>query len=130
MRDLTALRVCIASLLCYALVRHLVGMSMVDIVVYRAEGGAVLHHADLYRLQVTQWHLLATYPPFAALLFAPTAWLPVPLLRVLVTGGNLVLLGVFAHLAAQLADWPRREARPALVLLAVGLGIWLEPVFT
>jgi alpha-1,2-mannosyltransferase len=120
----------LGSLLAYALVRHLVGMSMVDMVVYRAEGAAVAHHGDLYGLTVTQWKLKATYPPFAAMLFTPTAWVPVGLLRVLVSGANLVLLGVLAHLGAELVGWPRRAMRPALVFLAVGLGVWLEPVFT
>ena len=127
---LAAFWVGLGSLLVYTLVRHLLGMSMVDIMVYRAEGQAVLHHDDLYGIQVTRWDLFATYPPFAAMLFTPTAWLPVWLLRVLVGGGNLVLLGTLAWLGAELVGWPRRTKRPALVFLAVGLGVWLEPVFT
>ena len=129
-RTLLALGVGLASLLLYGLVRHLIGVSMVDIVVYRAEGSAVAHHGDLYGLTVTRWNLTATYPPFAAMLFTPTALLPVGLLRVLVSGGNLLLLGALAWLSAELVGWPRRGLRPALVFLAVGLGVWLEPVFT
>jgi alpha-1,2-mannosyltransferase len=120
----------LASLVLYALVRHLVGVSMVDMVVYRAEGAAVAHGGNLYDIRVSEWKLPATYPPFAAMLFTPTAWLPVGLLRVLVTAGNLVALGAFAYLSAVLAGWPRKAMRPALVFLAVGLGVWLEPVFT
>ena len=129
-QTLLALGAGLGSLLAYALVRHLARVSMVDIVVYRAEGSAVLHHGDLYGVTVTQWHLYATYPPFAAMLFTPTAWLSVGLLRVLVSAGNLLLLGVLAWLGAELVGWPRRALRPALVFLAVGLGVWLEPVFT
>ena len=120
----------LGSLVVYALVRHLVGVSMVDMVVYRAEGSAVAHGGNLYDIRVSEWKLPATYPPFAAMLFTPTAWLPVGPLRVLVTAGNLVVLGAFGYLSAVLAGWPRKAMRPALVFLAVGLGVWLEPVFT
>ncbi|QMU80060.1 DUF2029 domain-containing protein [Streptacidiphilus sp. PB12-B1b] len=127
---LAALWAALGSLLLYAVVRHLAHVSMIDMVVYRAEGGAVAHGHDLYDLRVTQYALPATYPPFAAMLFTPTTWIPVDLLRPLVTCANLVLLGAFGYLSALLADWPRRAMRPALVLLTVGLGVWLEPVFT
>ncbi|MEZ0094294.1 glycosyltransferase 87 family protein [Streptacidiphilus sp. EB129] len=129
-QTLIAFWVGLGSLLAYAVTRHLVGVSMVDMVVYRAEGAAVAHGHDLYDIRVTKWSLPATYPPFAAMLFTPTAWLPVGLLRILVTGGNLLLLGAFGHLSAVLVGWPRRSLRPALVFLVVGLGVWLEPVFT
>ncbi|WP_225447749.1 glycosyltransferase 87 family protein [Streptacidiphilus sp. P02-A3a] len=129
-RTLAAFWIGVASLLLYAVVRHLARVSMIDMVVYRAEGGAVAHGHDLYDLRVTRYLLPATYPPFAAMLFTPTAWVPVPLLRILVTGVNLVLLGGFGYLSAVLVGWPKRTMRPALVFLVVGLGVWLEPVFT
>ncbi|MFB7663713.1 glycosyltransferase 87 family protein [Kitasatospora sp. NPDC056138] len=122
--------VALFSLLAYATVRHFVGTSMVDMIVYRAEGSAVAHGRDLYALRVTQWNLPATYPPFAAMLFVPTAYLGVGLLRVAVTGGNLTLLALLAHLSFKLAGWPRRELRPVGIVLVTGLGVWLEPVFT
>ena len=129
-QTLAAFAAGVASLLLYAVVRHLAHVSMIDMVVYRAEGGAVDHGHDLYDLRVTQSLLPAPSPPFAAMLFTPTAWVSVPLLRILVTGVNLVLLGAFGYLSALLAGWPRRAMRPALVFLAAGLGVWLEPVFT
>ncbi|MFF4652675.1 glycosyltransferase 87 family protein [Streptomyces sp. NPDC001380] len=118
------------SLTLYAVVRHLVGTSMIDMLVYRAEGRAVLDGTDLYTIRVSQWDLPATYPPFAAMLFVPTAWAGVGLLRLLVTGGNALLLGTAAWLSCRLAGWPRRELRPAAVLLTTGFGVWLEPVWT
>ncbi|MER5636340.1 glycosyltransferase 87 family protein [Kitasatospora sp. NPDC002227] len=118
------------SLLTYAIVRHLIGTSMVDMIVYRAEGAAVSDGHDLYALRVTEWNLPATYPPFAAMLFVPTTWLGVGVLRVVVTLGNLGLLAVLAHLSFKLTGWPRRELRPVGVVLVTGLGVWLEPVFT
>ncbi|MDH6121507.1 glycosyltransferase 87 family protein [Kitasatospora sp. GAS204B] len=118
------------SLLAYAVVRHFIGTSMVDMIVYRAEGSAVAHGHDLYAIRVTKWNLPATYPPFAAMLFVLTAFLPVPLLRVAVTAGNLGLLALAALLAFRLVGWPKRELRPVGVVLVAGLGVWLEPVFT
>lgn len=122
--------VALFSLVVYALVRHFVGTSMVDMIVYRAEGAAVTSGGDLYGMRVTEWNLPATYPPFAAMVFVPTGWVPVGPLRVLVTLGNLGMLALAAHLSFHLTGWPRRPLRPAGVVLATGLGVWLEPVFT
>ncbi|MFF0297564.1 glycosyltransferase 87 family protein [Kitasatospora sp. NPDC004614] len=126
----TATAIALVSLLGYAIVRHFVGTSMVDMLVYRAEGAAVAHGQDLYALRVTKWDLPATYPPFAAMLFVPTTWFGIPFLRVAVTVGNLLLLATLAHLSFKLVGWPRRELRPIGVILITGLGVWLEPVFT
>ncbi|MFJ4675297.1 glycosyltransferase 87 family protein [Kitasatospora sp. NPDC088783] len=122
--------VALVSLLAYATVRHFVGTSMVDMVVYRAEGAAVADGHDLYALRVTEWSLPATYPPFAAMLFVPTTWFGLPFLRVAVTAGNVLLLAALAHLSFKLVGWPRRDLRPIGILLVTGLGVWLEPVFT
>ncbi|WP_051732682.1 glycosyltransferase 87 family protein [Kitasatospora phosalacinea] len=127
---LAAAGIALLSLLGYAVVRHLAGTSMVDMVVYRAEGAAVADGHDLYALRVTEWSLPATYPPFAAMLFVPTTWFGLPFLRVAITAGNLLLLATLAHLSFKLVDWPRRDLRPVGVLLVTGLGVWLEPVFT
>ncbi|MFI6846960.1 glycosyltransferase 87 family protein [Kitasatospora sp. NBC_00085] len=122
--------VALLSLVVYAVVRHFVHTSMVDMIVYRAEGAAVADGRDLYGLRVTEWNLPATYPPFAAMLFVPTTWFPVPFLRVAITLGNLGLLAVLTHLSFKLVGWPRRELRPIGVILVTGAGVWLEPVFT
>ncbi|MGW4646072.1 glycosyltransferase 87 family protein [Kitasatospora sp. NPDC004289] len=126
----TASVVAVLSLLVYAVLRHFVGTSMVDMIVYRAEGAAVANGTDLYALRVTEWNLPATYPPFAAMLFVPTTWFGVPFLRVAITLGNVALLGLLAHLSFKLVGWPRKELRPVGVVLVAGLGVWLEPVFT
>ncbi|WP_089225013.1 glycosyltransferase 87 family protein [Actinacidiphila glaucinigra] len=103
---------------------------MADMQVYRAEGAAAVDGTDLYGFTVTEWNLPATYPPFAALLFVPTTWLPVPLLKLAFMGGNLLLLGLLAHLSCRATGWPRaRGSRWVVVLLAMALGLWLEPVF-
>jgi alpha-1,2-mannosyltransferase len=123
--------VAFAGLLGYVLVRHFaLHLALIDMQVYRAEGRAVLDHRSLYTLRATRADLAATYPPFAALLFTPLAALPLPLLRVLVTGTNIGLLGVLGLLSCRYADWPGPAARPAVAVLAAGLGVWLEPMWT
>lgn len=99
---------------------------MADALVYRAEGAAVAHGTSLYGFTVTSWHLPATYPPFAALVFVPSAFVPLPLLKVAFCVGNAALLAVLVLLSCRLAGIrPRRHH----ALVAVALGLWLEPVF-
>ena len=101
---------------------------MADALVYRAEGQAVLRGGDdLYDFTVTEWHLPATYPPFAALLFVPAAWIPVTALKATFLAGNALLLAVLVHLSARLAGLPTIRL-PALCT-ATALALWLEPVF-
>ncbi|NBE55292.1 DUF2029 domain-containing protein [Streptomyces sp. YC537] len=99
---------------------------MADTLVYRAEGAAVVGGTDLYDFTVTRWNLPATYPPFAAILFVPTTWLPIPLLKIVFVVGNVALLALLVHLSFRFAGV---RARPWLPLAATAFGIWLEPVF-
>lgn len=128
-----------ASLVGYLAVRALAQPSMIDMVVYRAEGRAVLHGRDLYgagvRIATSGGNTLpATYPPFAALLFATISWVPVGVLKVLVTAADIVLLGVVVHLAARLVggwlDRPSFTERWALAAAIAAAGLWFEPVWT
>ncbi|MFD8785577.1 glycosyltransferase 87 family protein [Kitasatospora sp. NPDC059599] len=117
------------SLAVFALFRHTHGATMVDMLVYRAEGQAVVRGEDLYAMRLPGWDLPATYPPFAAMLFVPSTWFDVSILRVLVMLLNYALLALAVHLSLKLAGWAKQH-RTAVVILATGLGIWLEPVFT
>ncbi|MFD0409331.1 glycosyltransferase 87 family protein [Kitasatospora sp. NPDC127116] len=117
------------SLAVFAWFRHSHGATMVDMLVYRAEGQAVVRGEDLYAMRLPGWDLPATYPPFAAMLFVPSTWFDVSTLRVLVMLLNYALLAAAVHLSLKLAGWPKQH-RAAVVILATGLGIWLEPVFT
>lgn len=99
---------------------------MADALVYRAEGAAVLNGTDLYGFAVTEWQLPATYPPFAALLFVPTAWLVPGALKVAFVAGNVGLLAVLVRLSCRFAGLPVRL--PALCA-ATAFALWLEPVF-
>ncbi|WP_443074502.1 glycosyltransferase 87 family protein [Streptomyces sp. NBC_01455] len=114
------------SLAAFAALCVLQRAPMADALVYRAEGAAVAHGTDLYGFTVTEWRLPATYPPFAALLFVPAAWLAPPALKVAFVLGNAVLLAVLVRLSCRLAGL---AARLPAVCAATALTLWLEPVF-
>ncbi|WP_051837386.1 glycosyltransferase 87 family protein [Streptomyces sp. NRRL WC-3742] len=118
------------SIAVFAFQRHQHGASMVDMLVYRAEGQAVVNGDDLYAMRLPGWDLPATYPPFAAMLFVPSTWFDVSTLRILVMLLNYALLALAAYLSFRLAGWPAERNRPAAVLVAMGIGVWLEPVYT
>ncbi|MET7359369.1 glycosyltransferase 87 family protein [Streptomyces sp. NPDC005562] len=101
---------------------------MADTLVYRAEGAAVASGSDLYGFTVTRWQLPATYPPFAAILFVPTAWLPLPALKTAFLLGNIALLALLVHLSRRLAGL-RTTTTTATTTTATALALWLEPVF-
>ncbi|WP_425573464.1 glycosyltransferase 87 family protein [Streptomyces albidochromogenes] len=117
------LAVSLAALATLCVLQHI---PMADTLVYRAEGAAVANGTDLYGFTVTQWQLPATYPPFAAILFVPTTWLPLGALKAAFAVGNTALLALLVHLSCRFARLP---AGPALVVAATALGVWLEPVF-
>ncbi|AOP50302.1 transferase [Streptomyces lydicus] len=104
-------------------------LPMSDIVVYRAEGQAAATGGDLYGFTVTEWHLPATYPPFAALLFIPTTWLSLSTLKVVCVLVNAALLALLIHLSCKAAGLRRAAHTAPTLLAATALGLWLEPVF-
>ncbi|MFD7662964.1 glycosyltransferase 87 family protein [Streptomyces sp. NPDC059788] len=130
----------VVSLAALAAVFRLVELSMSDIAVYRAEGEAAATGGDLYGFTVTEWNLPATYPPFAALLFIPTTWLPLGALKVASVVVNVALIPVLLHLSYK-AAYTTGTGHPAgasrlrsartlpVVLAATALAIWCEPVF-
>ncbi|MEV0121577.1 glycosyltransferase 87 family protein [Streptomyces sp. NPDC050703] len=121
---------CLLSFTAFWLAQRAADVSMIDLMVYRAEGETVRAGGDLYALRTTEAHLPTTYPPFAALLFTPLTLLDVPDIRVLTTLGNLLLLVVFVALSLRLigGDAPHARVRTALGLSA--LAVWCEPVWT
>lgn len=104
------------------------GNQQADITVYLA-GGRHLFGGGLYSMHVPPTGLLFTYPPFAALVFAPLAWLPALAARVVwavVDVASLVgLIGV-ALRAARPGDSPAASWRAALLL--TGPATLLNPV--
>ncbi|MFE2871741.1 glycosyltransferase 87 family protein [Embleya sp. NPDC059259] len=132
----TARRVCLWTLACaasigvYLFVRHLSHPSMVDLVVYRAEGLAVRDGIDLYGPLDTPHDLRATYPPFAALLFVPLTYLPEELLLGLGVAANLLLVAIVVRLSMRLVDPDGSRLLPWALPAATTFAIWCEPVFT
>ncbi|MGW5196531.1 glycosyltransferase 87 family protein [Streptomyces spiralis] len=116
----------VVSFAAFAILLAVLGVAMPDALVYQAEGAAVVHGRDLYGFTITVGRLPATYPPFAALLFVPTAWLAAPALKLAFLAGNALLLAWLVRLSARLVG---RRPGPALLCVATALALWLEPVF-
>jgi alpha-1,2-mannosyltransferase len=95
---------------------------LIDLQVYRAGGEHVLAGARLYQGGVLL-DLPFVYPPFAAVLFAPLALLPLDVLKALWTAAGIALLAYVVHRCAP------RAGLPAAVLLAV-VATALDPVRT
>nr|WP_328707722.1 glycosyltransferase 87 family protein [Streptomyces mesophilus] len=127
---LLAALVCLVSFTAFWITQRLAGVTLLDVMVYRAEGWTVRNGGDLYAMQATVSNLPTTYPPFAALLFTPLTLLGVPEMRTFATGFNLLLVLALVYLALRLIGIEDRAKRlaPAL-LIAAGL-VWCEPVWT
>ncbi|MFF1376678.1 glycosyltransferase 87 family protein [Streptomyces sp. NPDC058308] len=121
--------VCLFSFTAFWLAQRAADVSMIDLMVYRAEGATVRAGGDLYALRTTEAHLPTTYPPFAALLFTPLTLLDTADMRTLATLGNLLLLVGFAHLSLRLVHG-ERHTRVAGALWVASLAVWCEPVWT
>ncbi|WP_452746322.1 glycosyltransferase 87 family protein [Streptomyces filipinensis] len=125
-RTPVALGVCLASFTAFCAAQRAAHVSMIDLMVYRAEGAIVRAGGDLYALRATAAHLPTTYPPFAALLFTPLTLLDTAPLRLLATAGNLALLVVFVRLSLRLVG----HARVDTVWWVAAPAVWCEPVWT
>ncbi|WP_079107268.1 glycosyltransferase 87 family protein [Streptomyces sp. NRRL S-1521] len=121
---------CLLSFTAFWLAQRAADVSMIDLMVYRAEGETVRAGGDLYALRTTEAHLPTTYPPFAALLFTPLTLLDVPDMRVLTTLGNLLLLVVFVALSLRLIEGDAPHARVGTALGLSALAVWCEPMWT
>ncbi|ARF55297.1 glycosyltransferase 87 family protein [Streptomyces gilvosporeus] len=127
---LIAALACALSFTVFWTVQRLAHVTMIDLMVYRAEGWTARNGEDLYDMVATSAHLPNTYPPFAALLFTPLTLVGVPAMRTLATAGNLALFVAVVHLSLRLAGRPRRLPRPAATLALSALLVWVEPVWT
>lgn len=125
-RVVAALGACLLSFTAFWAAQRAAHVSMIDLMVYRAEGATVLAGGDLYALRTTAAHLPSTYPPFAALLFTPLTLPDVTTMRTLATAANLVLLVAFVALSLRLVGHARVEG----VLWVAAAAVWCEPVWT
>ncbi|MFJ9851733.1 glycosyltransferase 87 family protein [Streptomyces sp. NPDC101150] len=127
---LMAALACAVSFTAFWIAQRLAHVTMIDLMVYRAEGWTARNGEDLYDMVATSAHLPNTYPPFAALLFTPLTLVGVPAMRTLATAGNLALFVCVVHLSLRLVGRPRRLPRPAATLAVSALLVWVEPVWT
>jgi hypothetical protein len=121
---------CLLSFAGFWIAQRAAQVSMVDLLVYQAEGWTVRNAADLYDMRATTHHLPNTYPPFAAMAFTPLTVMGTGVLRTFGTAVNLVLMVALAHLSLRLVGRPRRVPRAAAVLALAGVAVWCEPVWT
>ncbi|MFC8090844.1 glycosyltransferase 87 family protein [Streptomyces sp. NPDC057301] len=121
-----AVGACLVSFAAFWMAQRAAHVSMVDLMVYRAEGATVRAGGDLYALEATAARLPATYPPFAALLFTPLTLLDTATMRTLATVGNLALLVVFVRQSLRLVGHARVES----VWWVAAVAVWCEPVWT
>ncbi|QEU94421.1 glycosyltransferase 87 family protein [Streptomyces kanamyceticus] len=118
---------CLLSFTAFWLAQRAADVSMIDLLVYRAEGATVRAGGDLYALRTTEAGLPTTYPPFAALLFTPLTLLDTADMRTLATLGNLLLLVALVRLSLRLTGLP---AHARSVLWVSAAAVWCEPVWT
>lgn len=116
------------GLMCFIWPQFLTG-TMIDLDVYVRGGKQVL--TDSSQLYETTGILPFTYPPLAALIFAPLAALPAPMMGTLFMAGSLLcwvyVVSAWASVACQRWEWSAKTHAiwvAVLVLLAVAF----EPI--
>ncbi|WP_435837965.1 glycosyltransferase 87 family protein [Streptantibioticus parmotrematis] len=122
--------VCLVSFTGFWIAQRAANVSMIDLMVYRAEGWTIRTGGDLYTMVATQAKLPTTYPPFGAMIFTPLTWLGVPAMRTVATAANLVLLLVVVHLSLRLVGRPHRIPHAAATFAVSAGAVWCEPVWT
>lgn len=103
---------------------------LIDTEVYRAGARAVLNGHELYAGGLVAGFPF-TYPPIAALLFIPLAFMPLWGARIFAGVGNVVLLGLAIYFALRhLRLAQDRRVLIAGTLFLTGALFWLQPVRT
>jgi alpha-1,2-mannosyltransferase len=84
---------------------------LVDLAVYRAGASAFLHGRDVYSARPKVLPLPFTYPPFAAMAFAPLSVLPDVAARIVMSllSGAALIYAAVATLRLAAPRWPRRS---------------------
>ena len=99
----------------------------IDMQVYRAGGEHVLRGDPLYDSSVFG-DLMFTYPPFAAVLFVPLAFLHVNVARVLFFVGDIALLFAVSRMCWRGLTTARGADLVKLSLMTAGLAVWIDPI--
>lgn len=109
------------------LVLQTLDKGLIDLAVFRAAGRAFLDGTPLYSNEFVRPHgLRFIYAPFAAMLFAPMAIIPVSALEMAWTIGNIVLVWWILGALLRRAGVSRGSQYIAVALL--GTALLLEPV--
>jgi alpha-1,2-mannosyltransferase len=116
------------SVAAYVVVRWLVHLPLVDLATYRAEGLAVREGVGLYGQIGAPAHLLATYPPFAAILFVPLSYLSWAESQLLANVANVLLVALAAWQCSRLVGIDRARIVDTTIGLAA-VSLWSEPVY-
>lgn len=104
-----------------------------DLEVYRGAARLILDGRSLYGGGIWRWAPF-TYPPLAAIVFAPLALLPLALDEILVTALSAVCLVALLARALRLPITPDGEGsvshpwRSGMLPVAVAAALWLEPI--
>jgi alpha-1,2-mannosyltransferase len=107
-------------------------LTMLDLGVYRWGGSTAFSSDELYSTRFDDY-LPFTYPPIAAILFAPLAWVPIDALRWALIVGNALLVPVLGWIAVSAMARNRghkisRESQLALVGVVSAICLFVEPV--
>ncbi|MBD0323386.1 MAG: mannosyltransferase [Aldersonia sp.] len=112
------------------------GFNLVDLHVY-VDGSATVSDGDLYDFTYSEvtpdFPLPFTYPPFAALVFYPLHFLPMPVVGVAWTLATVAALYAVVRISLTLVLGEERSAQPewrAAALWWTAVGMWTEPVRT
>ncbi len=109
-----------------------------DLRIYHLAALRLAHGLSVYATPMLD-HLGFTYPPFAALLLAPLAWVPLSVDKLAVTGLNVVLLVWILRRTLMLASRKDAAGRPtgvatsrasawSLAAVLAAAALWLEPI--
>lgn len=132
-RQVRLLAIAVALFVISALISHFgkIWHGYIDLQVYRNGPRVWMDGGELYgpMPEVFGIGLPFTYPPLAALFFAPLALMPLPVAEVLVLATSITALGVTLWLVLErVRPAMDRPTRLALVIGAVAILQWLEPI--
>jgi alpha-1,2-mannosyltransferase len=103
-------------------------LPMLDLEVYRGGGLLTLHNpAGLYSWRLNS-SMNFTYTPFAAVVFAAVAWLPLSALRWLIWVASVATLAGALWLTFGGFGYPRDRTRLGATLLLTAAMLWTQPV--